>query len=78
MAFAAAGADDTHTATVDWGDGTDPDDATVSEPSLPSPSGGGAGGGGLVPGTITDTHAYDAAGVYTATIALTDNNGATM
>ena len=53
---------DTHTASMDWGDGTS-SAATVTE----------ANGSG----TATATHAYTAAGVYTLTLTVRDNKGAT-
>ena len=63
-------ASDTHTATIDWGDGTT-DNPNVTEPyfdnSLLAP----------MPGSLTDSHAYSASGDYTGTITLTDESGAT-
>ena len=52
---------DTHTATIDWGDGTVPTDGVVVE----------ADGSG----TVSGTHAYMDAGVYTVTITVTDGFG---
>ena len=59
--FTDTGTPDTHTATVDWGDGTPTTTATVSET---------AGSG-----TIADSHTYAAGGVYTVTMTLEDDDG---
>jgi hypothetical protein len=69
VAFTDPGTSDTHTATINWNDGTT-DDATVTEESAD----------GSTPGTITGSHAYAAVGtgVYTATIRLTDDSGASI
>ncbi len=58
--FTDAGILDTHTALIEWGDGTS--------------------GSGLVTeasgsGTVDASHAYGAAGIYTVTITLTDDDG---
>jgi len=52
---------DTHTATVDWGDGGATENATVSE----------------VPGAgaLSGTHVYADQGTYTVTVTVLDNNG---
>ena len=68
VTFTDPGFLNTHTATIDWGDGNT-DDADVTEESL--------NGTTLVPGTIADSHVYAASGVYTGTITLSDNSGAT-
>ncbi len=58
--FTDAGTNDTHTATVSWGDTTS-SNATITE-SLGS-------------GSLSASHTYTTAGVYTATITLHDDNG---
>jgi hypothetical protein len=60
--FTDAGTHDTHTATVNWGD-LNTTNASITE-SLGS-------------GTLSSSHAYAHAGLYTATITLTDDNGGT-
>ncbi len=67
VAFTDPGLSNTHTATITWGDGSE-DFAAVTEES--------SDGTTLTAGTITDSHAYTIAGTYTATIALTDQDGA--
>lgn len=59
-AFTDPGTLDTHTATVDWGDGTVAE-ASVSE----------AGGSG----TVTAGHTYATAGVYTLIVTVSDDDG---
>lgn len=60
--FTDAGTTDTHTATVDWGDGTAVVTATVTESS-------GAGTIEVAP------HAYNSAGPKTITVVITDDDG---
>jgi hypothetical protein len=62
VAFTDAEPGDTHTATIDWGDGTS-SAGTITE------SGGS--------GTVGGSHAYSAPGTYTVAIAVTDNSNAT-
>jgi len=54
----------TRTCAIDWNDGTAPDSGVVLEPA------------GLDPGTCTGSHLYTSVGVYTVTITVTDECGA--
>ncbi len=59
--FSDPGIDDTHTAQIFWGDGSDATPATVT----------GSGGSGSLEGS----HTYTAAGTYTITVEVTDKDG---
>ena len=61
-AFTDPGVLDSHTATIDWGDGTTDDGLVV-----------GNGGAGSVQGS----HAYTASGTYTVEVCVTDDDGDT-
>jgi Ca2+-binding RTX toxin-like protein len=61
--FTDAGTLDTHTATVDWGDGTTPASLAVAEPN------------GATPGSVSGTHAYAAPGTYLITFSVRDDDG---
>ena len=52
---------DTHTATIDWGDGTAVQNATIFE--------------GVGSGAIGGSHVYADNGTYTVTVTVFDNNG---
>lgn len=58
--FTDAGTLDTHTATIDWGDGT-------VEPGAVVESGGA--------GTVAGSHTYLTAGTYDVTVSVTDDDG---
>ena len=59
--FGDAGTNDTHTATINWGDSTT-STATVTEVD-------GSG-------SVTDSHVYTASGNYHVTVTVTDDDGA--
>ncbi len=61
-AFTDVGTLDTHTGTVDWGDGT------VTPATIVQGSGGG---------TYSASHAYAAGGVYTVTVEISDDDTGT-
>jgi hypothetical protein len=61
--FTDVGTLDTHTAEVNWGDGTPTEPATVIEPS------------GDTPGIVSGSHVYAADGVVTVTVTVTDDDG---
>ena len=58
--FTDAGSNDTHTATIDWGDGT-------VEPGVVTQ---GAGSG-----SVAGSHTYATTGLFTATVTVTDDDG---
>ncbi len=61
--FSDPGTADTHTATIDWGDGN------VTAGSVAEVLGAG---------TVTGVHQYSAAGTYTITVTITDDNGGSV
>jgi PKD repeat protein len=62
---------DTHTATIDWGDGSVVDIGTVNESPF-GPPGSTAG----MDGTVSGNHVYADNGVYNVTVTVTDDDGA--
>jgi len=62
---------DTHTATIDWGDGTAVEAGIVSESPF-GPPGSALG----ADGTVSGSHVYADNGVYTVTVTVTDDEGA--
>jgi PKD repeat protein len=60
--FSDPGTSDTHTATINWGDGTDLETGTVAE-SVGS-------------GTVSGSHSYPKYGSYTVETCVTDDDGA--
>ena len=69
--FTDAGTADTHTATIDWGDGTAADVGVVAETPTGPP-------GSTTPaaGTISGSHVYADNGIYTVTVTVLDDDGA--
>ena len=61
--FTDVGVLDAHTAVIDWGDGSSPEAGLVNE----------ANGSGMVAGS----HVYAAAGLFTAEVCVTDDDGGT-
>jgi hypothetical protein len=61
---------DTHTATINWGDGTPMEAGTVFENPF-GPPGSTLG----ADGTVSGSHVYADDGVYTATVCVIDDDG---
>jgi len=59
-AFTDVGTADTHTASIAWGDGASAE-ATVTQ--------------GVGSGSVSGSHAYSAAGIYTPSLTVTDDDG---
>ncbi|MEW6157768.1 MAG: PKD domain-containing protein [Verrucomicrobiota bacterium] len=70
--FNDPGTSDTHTATINWGDGTATESALVTESPF-GPPGSTAG----ADGTIAGQHIYGDNGTYTVIVTVTDDDGAT-
>jgi hypothetical protein len=68
--FSDPGTLDTHTATIDWGDGTDEDNGSVSEANSGPP---GSDSGML--GSVSGDHVYADNGTYTVTLSVDDHDG---
>ena len=58
--YGDAGSADTHTATINWGDGTPVEDGEVNR----------------LAGTVTGAHLYVESGIYTLTVCVEDDEGA--
>ena len=69
--FIDRGSADTHTATIDWGDGSAFDPGVVAETPFGPP--GSVDG---MAGTVAGSHAYADDGVYTVVVTVTDDDGA--
>ena len=70
LPFADPGTLDTHTATIDWGDGTPIEAATITETPFGPP---GSTAGAM--GTISAHHAYADNGVYPVIVTVQDDDG---
>ena len=69
--FTDAGSADTHTALIDWGDGSSSAGVVTETPSGPPGSTDG------MSGTVDASHAYGDNGTYDVTVSVTDDDGAT-
>ncbi|PYP99840.1 MAG: hypothetical protein DMF83_29675, partial [Acidobacteria bacterium] len=68
--FNDKGTKDTHTATINWGDGTAPETGVVVETPF-GPPGSVTGANG----TVSGSHTYKDNGAFTVTVSVADNNG---
>lgn len=68
--FVDPGTLDSHTAEIDWGDGTPPEPGVVTE----SPFGPPGAPGGMT-GTVDGSHLYAGLGTYFVTVTVTDDDG---
>ena len=62
------GVTDTHTVSIDWGDGSSCDGSAGSECSIATANGAG---------TVTGTHTYAGPGTYMITVSVVDDDGGT-
>jgi Ca2+-binding RTX toxin-like protein len=63
LPFSDAGTADTHTASIDWGDGTSSTGVVTESAGV---------------GTVTGSHVYTASGNYTITFTVSDDDGASV
>ena len=69
VVFNDPGTLDTHSATIDWGDGTTSVGAVTETPFGPPGSTGG------MSGTVSGSHVYDDMGSHTVTVTVVDDDG---